>query len=106
MRIVSPVIRRASSKEGDHTANVVRLKEALRRPNAQLQHCQTRRSALLRQIRRRLQDPVVHSAAKMLLEYQGHAGVLSEPAVSETNPASLHELRWGSDVRICHARTP
>src|SRR6266852_1419860 len=51
---------------------------------------------------RRLKD-AVHSAAKMLHEDQGHASVLSEPAGSETNPASQHELRLGSDVRICRA---
>jgi hypothetical protein len=50
----------------------------------------------------RLKD-AVHSAAKMLHEAQGHASVLSEPAASETNPASQHELRLGSDVRIYRA---
>jgi hypothetical protein len=45
----------------------------------------------------------VHSTAKMLHEDQGHASVLSEPAGSETNPATQHEFRLGSDVRICRA---
>jgi hypothetical protein len=39
----------------------------------------------------------------MLHEDQGHASVLSEPAGSETNPATQHEFRLGSDVRICRA---
>jgi hypothetical protein len=34
------------------------------------------------------------SAAKMRHEDQGVRQRLSEP-LSETNPASLHELRWG-----------
>ena len=51
---------------------------------------------------RRLKD-AVHSTAKMLHEDQGHASFLSEPAGSETNPASQHEFRFGSDVRICRA---
>jgi hypothetical protein len=40
------------------------------------------------------------SAAKMLHEDQGVRQRLVRTAVSETNPASLHELRRGSDVRI------
>jgi hypothetical protein len=35
-----------------------------------------------------------------VIQRAGHACVLSEPAVSETNPASLHELLCGSDVRV------
>jgi hypothetical protein len=40
------------------------------------------------------------SAAKMLHEDQGVRQCFVRTAVSETNPASLHELRWGNDVRI------
>jgi hypothetical protein len=39
------------------------------------------------------------SAAKMLHEDQGVRQCFVRTAVSETNPASLHELRWGNDVR-------
>jgi hypothetical protein len=43
-------------------------------------------------IRPHLKNPVVHSAAKRLHEDKRHASVVSELAVSETNPANLPSL--------------
>jgi hypothetical protein len=46
---------------------------------------------------------MIHSAPEMLHEEKRRAVLLSETAVSETNPLRFNGLCGGRDVSVCHA---